>query len=121
MIDLTRESPVTFEAAPALVPAINSVAGMEARRSLNPRTIYNWASRGKRGVILESAAIGGILVTTREALQRFFQRLSAVREERLLNQRFEQHQSTDTSRRTPRRSTQRNLEARERLQREHGV
>ena len=86
MIDLSRGTPVTFEAAPALVPAINAVAGMEARRQLHPRTLYNWATKGKRGVVLESAAIGGILVTSREALQRFFTRLSAARKEKLPQQ-----------------------------------
>lgn len=120
MIDLTRESPVTFAAAPQVVPAINAVAGMEARPVLCERTIYNWATKGKRGVILESAAMGGILVTSREALQRFFSRVSAAREEKLFQSRNPQEKGRGMVRR-PRISQKRNEQARSQLLREHGV
>jgi len=86
MIDLSREQPVTLAKAPELIPAINAVAGMEARKPLHPRTIFNWASRGKRGVVLETVQVGGLLVTTREALERFFSRLTSAREQRFFEQ-----------------------------------
>lgn len=85
MIDLERETPVTLAEAPRLIPAINAVPGMEARKPLHPRTVYNWATRGKRGVILETASLGGILVTTREAINRFITHLTAAREQRMLD------------------------------------
>jgi len=40
-------------------------------------TIYRWAQRGIRGVKLETLRLGGGLVTSVEALQRFAERLSA--------------------------------------------
>jgi hypothetical protein len=40
--------------------------------------IYRWAQHGLRGVRLEVLQCGGTKVTSLEALQRFFERLSAV-------------------------------------------
>jgi len=82
MLDLVREQPVTLAAVPMLIPAINAVPGMDARKPLHPKTISNWATRGKRGVVLETVPIGGLLVTTREAVQRFFGRLAELREDK---------------------------------------
>jgi len=42
-------------------------------------TLYRWTRRGFRGVVLETIQVGGTRNTTREALQRFFERLT-VRE-----------------------------------------
>ncbi len=39
--------------------------------------IYRWAQRGVRGVRLEILQVGGTKCTSLEALQRFFERLSA--------------------------------------------
>jgi hypothetical protein len=51
------------------------------RRGARPNlaTIYRWSDSGCRGVILESIQIGGTRCTSKEALQRFFDRLSADR------------------------------------------
>jgi hypothetical protein len=38
--------------------------------------IYRWTLNGVRGVILESLQVGGTRCTSREALHRFFERLS---------------------------------------------
>lgn len=38
--------------------------------------IYRWTTRGCKGVILESIQIGGTRCTSREALGRFFERLT---------------------------------------------
>lgn len=116
MIDLSRETPVTLREAPALVPTINAVPGMEARKPLHPRTVYNWATRGKRGVKLETAPIGGILVTSREALQRFFARLAVARETR-----FAEQEHDTQRRRSSRHRTKEYQAARMRLATEHGI
>lgn len=99
MIDLSRETPVTLDAAPALLPAINAVPGMDARKPLCSRTIYNWATKGNRGVILETVQLGGIIATTREAIARFFDELTARRERRLADKIEEENRRY--SRRNP--------------------
>ena len=40
-------------------------------------TVYRWAKRGLRGVVLETLQVGGTLCTSHEALQRFFEALTA--------------------------------------------
>jgi len=85
-INLEREVPITLANAPALIPAINAAPGMDARKPLHERTIRNWSTRGKRGVVLETVMIGGILVTTKEAIARFFDRLTMARENRFIEQ-----------------------------------
>jgi hypothetical protein len=115
MIDLERENPVTLAAAPQLIPAINAVPGMDARKRLHPRTIYNWASRGKRGVVLETVPVGGVLVTTKEAIQRFFARLSAAREQQFIDR------EPKPCLRTARRRDREVRAVREKLAAEHGI
>ena len=39
-------------------------------------TLYRWATSGCRGVRLETIQVGATCCTSREALQRFFERLS---------------------------------------------
>jgi hypothetical protein len=46
-------------------------------RKIHVSCFYRWTTVGCRGVILESIQIGGTRCTSREALQRFFERLSA--------------------------------------------
>jgi hypothetical protein len=117
MIDLEREAPVTLAEAPKLIPAINAVPGMESRKPLHPRTLYNWATRGKNGVTLETTPVGGILVTTREALQRFFARLTEARQQRFYDR--DRHQSP---RHRPMHRRQKAVDtARARLAQEHGI
>lgn len=115
MIDLEREKPVTLAEAPRLIPAINAAPGMEARKPLHPRTIFNWATRGKRGVVLETTSIGGILVTSREALSRFFARLSEDRQQRLI------HRERNPQRRQARQRVIDQQTARAKLAARHGV
>jgi len=59
----------------------------EAARSLPPRRagkrphvscIYRWTVAGCRGIVLESVQIGGTRCTSREALARFFEALTAA-------------------------------------------
>jgi Protein of unknown function (DUF1580) len=47
-------------------------------RKIHTATGYRWASRGLNGVRLEVVQVGGTKCTSLEALQRFFERLSAV-------------------------------------------
>ena len=44
----------------------------------NVATLFRWAQRGFRGEVLETIRIGGTKCTSREALQRFFDRLSQI-------------------------------------------
>jgi hypothetical protein len=43
----------------------------------NVATAYRWTTIGCKGIVLESVQIGGTRCTSREALQRFFDRLTA--------------------------------------------
>jgi hypothetical protein len=47
-------------------------------RPLHPATAFRWRNPGVRGVKLETIRVGGTLCTSVEALQRFFERLSAT-------------------------------------------
>jgi hypothetical protein len=46
-------------------------------RKIHVSCFYRWSTIGCRGVVLETIQIGGTRCTSREALQRFFERLSA--------------------------------------------
>lgn len=48
------------------------------RRKPHASTLYRWARHGLRGVRLEVIRVGGTLCTSTEALQRFFDRLTAA-------------------------------------------
>lgn len=62
------------------------VALRDAAKMLPPRhggknthvsSLYRWAGKGLRGVRLDTIKIGSVVCTSSEALQRFFERLSA--------------------------------------------
>jgi hypothetical protein len=60
------------------IPLRQAAKLLPCRRQGKPAhvaTLYRWAHRGLRGVRLETVQIGGTLCTSREALQRFFERL----------------------------------------------
>jgi hypothetical protein len=42
----------------------------------SPSTLWRWALRGVRGIVLESIVIGGRRYTSREAVDRFMSRLN---------------------------------------------
>jgi hypothetical protein len=46
-------------------------------KKLHPATAFRWAQHGLRGVKLETIRVGGTTCTSVEALQRFFDHLSA--------------------------------------------
>lgn len=68
-IDWSKERVLTFKEAAASLPQLRG-------RKVHVGTVYRWSSRGLRGVRLETIRIGGTVCTSREALQRFFARLS---------------------------------------------
>jgi hypothetical protein len=45
-------------------------------RRTHVSTLYRWMTSGCRGVVLESIQVGGTRCTSKEALMRFFERLS---------------------------------------------
>lgn len=46
-------------------------------KRIHPSTLFRWALHGCRGVRLEVTRVGGTLCSSRDALARFFSRLSA--------------------------------------------
>jgi len=70
-IDTLTEKPLPFSQAARLIPR------RRAGRKCNLATVYRWSTVGCRGVRLESIQVGGTRCTSREALQRFFERLTA--------------------------------------------
>ena len=50
------------------------------RKNKHPalETMYRWTGKGCRGVVLESVSVGGTRCTSREAVARFIERLSAL-------------------------------------------
>ena len=70
MIDSTTETLISLTEAAKTVPR------RRRGRKTHLSTIYRWATVGVRGVVLETLQCGGSRVTSREAMQRFFERLS---------------------------------------------
>jgi hypothetical protein len=62
------------------VIAAKDVPGRRGGKKTHVSTIYRWMTVGCKGIVLESIQVGGTLCTSREALQRFFDRLSAQRQ-----------------------------------------
>jgi hypothetical protein len=71
MIDSQTETIVT------LAQAADQLPRRRRGRKTHISTLYRWATAGCRGVVLETIQVGGTRCTSREGLQRFFERLSA--------------------------------------------
>ena len=71
-ISLADEQVISLAEATRLLP--RQVNGKKVHVS----TLHRWCSRGLRGVRLESLKLGGRVVTSVEALQRFAERCSSV-------------------------------------------
>jgi hypothetical protein len=69
MLDLQNEELFRFKEAVKLIPKNN---GKTAHLSI----LYRWSSVGLKGVRLEFVQAGGTRCTSREAIQRFFNRLT---------------------------------------------
>ena len=59
-----------------LADAARALPALRGERKIHVSTLYRWISHGTRGVRLEAVKIGRTLVTSREALQRFAERLT---------------------------------------------
>jgi hypothetical protein len=60
----------------SLADAAKTLPARRAGKKPHVSCIYRWTTRGCKGVVLESLQCGGTRVTSREALARFFQRLT---------------------------------------------
>ena len=69
MIDIQNEQTISFNEAVDLLPK---------RRGRKPHiaSIHRWATRGFDGVTLEYCKLGGVRITSVEAIQRFVDRLT---------------------------------------------
>ena len=70
MIDALTEQIISLTDAARILPA------RRGGKRVHVSCIYRWTNAGCRGVILESIQIGGTRCTSREALARFFDRLT---------------------------------------------
>jgi hypothetical protein len=71
VIDMTKEAVGPFPQAAGWVPR------RRRGRKTHVSTLYRWTTSGCRGIVLESLQTPSGRVTSREAIQRFFERLSA--------------------------------------------
>jgi hypothetical protein len=69
-IDFVVEPAIPLTQATALVPR------RRRGRKASVSTLHRWATRGLRGVVLETLQVGGTKCTSAAAMQRFFDRLS---------------------------------------------
>jgi len=69
MLDLTNEAGLSLTDATKELPSLGG-------RRLDVSTLWRWCRRGVRGERLEYARLGYRIVTSREALARFAQRLA---------------------------------------------
>lgn len=74
-IDFTNEKPISLLEAAALPQIPRRRSG----KPIHVSCLYRWAQRGCRGIKLEILQVGGTTCTSLEALQRFFERLTAAR------------------------------------------
>ncbi len=70
MIDPTTETVIS------LTDASRSLPARRAGKKPHVSCLYRWSTSGCRGVILETIQIGGTRCTSKEALGRFFRRLT---------------------------------------------
>ena len=75
-IDTLNEEVMTLTEAARILPR------RKAGKKTHLCTLYRWSTDGCRGVKLETVQIGATRCTSREALQRFFERLTAKRDGR---------------------------------------
>ena len=66
---LESEQMGTLSEVAAMLPKLSG-------RKIHPSTLWRWCSRGVEGIRLEHVKLGGRIVTSGEAVQRFSQRLA---------------------------------------------
>ena len=67
-IDLANETPITLAKAAQTLPG----------GAVHVSTVHRWRMKGCRGVRLETFLRGGVRHTTREAIERFFEAVTAA-------------------------------------------
>lgn len=102
MIDLVSERLVALTE----VPKLAEMPRLRGGKRPHIATIYRWAQNGIRGVKLETVRLGGTVCTSVEAIQRFVERLS---------------DPTSTTRPSPTKARQRQVEAAERQLADAGI
>ncbi len=73
MIDISDEDVLTFKQAADWLPR------RRAGRKVAASTLWRWASVGVAGIRLEVIFVGATRCTSKQSLQRFFERVSAAR------------------------------------------
>lgn len=81
----------------SLAQAASLLPRRRAGKRPHPATLYRWASRGINSVRLEVLRVGATLCTSREALQRFFERLTAADERLASAHRSSSHAGEEES------------------------
>ena len=71
MIDIAQEDLVPIRDVPKHLPP------RPTGKRVHISAVYRWTSRGLQGIRLESLKVGGTTYTSKEALQRFADRLSS--------------------------------------------
>ena len=66
----------TTETLQSLADAVRDLPRRRAGKKVHISCAYRWTKTGCRGVILESIQVGGTRCTSKEALARFFERLT---------------------------------------------
>jgi len=74
MIDSASETLISLAQAAGELPR------RRRGRKVHVSCLYRWSTVGCRGVVLESIQVGATRCTSRQALQRFFERLSESRQ-----------------------------------------
>lgn len=67
--------PFTEETLP-LASAARRLPRLRGGRPVSPSTLWRWATKGLRGIKLETIKVGGTTCTSMEALRRFFAAIS---------------------------------------------
>jgi hypothetical protein len=84
MIDVDNESVITFPEAARALP-----------NRPNLSTLWRWRMQGVRGIKLEIICIGGRTYTSREALARFLERVTAAKSGEPVPTRTNRHRQRD--------------------------
>ena len=79
--EVTQMIDPAVEQSFSLTCAATTVPRRRGGKKTHPSTIFRWASRGLKGVVLETIQIGGTKCTSMEALNRFYCRLSALNQD----------------------------------------
>jgi hypothetical protein len=74
--NILNEQRLDLKEVPPLVPG-------RAGRPVSPATVYRWATKGLNGARLQTVQVGSRMVTSKEAIDRFFAELTAIRAEQL--------------------------------------